>query len=468
MRHADHRAFQHAGQIVDQALDLFRIDVEAAGDDQVLFTTDDGDIAVGVDHRHVAGDEPAVRAQLFRRFLGHLPIALEHVRPAHLQHADLTRRHLFAFVHHPRLDPRQGKADGAGAALAVIGVRGAHVGFGHAVAFEDAVACSRLPLFVGFYQQRRRAGDEQAHVGRAVLGQPRIGQQPGIERRHSHQRGRLRHRLEDRVGVKALEEDHPRPGQQCDVGGDEQPVGVKDRQRVDQHVAVGKAPVIAQGFRVAGQVGVAQHRALGAPGGARRVQNGGQIVRSARHRRKAATPDHRVGQRAQPLGVQRDHPGRTGDLGDFVGAGGIADHHARRGIAEEIGHLGRGIGGVERQEHAAGHHRAEIELDRLDALVDLHRHPVAGLHAHANQRRGIAFGAGEKLAEGHAGAGREGGEVARLMPQRGRAQAGDQVVVVIHGRGSGLVRPICAPGAGEINPLIFSAARRRVRGWQHR
>jgi hypothetical protein len=41
-------------------------------------------IAVGVDPAEVAGDEEAVFAQLGRRLLRHLPVALEHVGAAHL------------------------------------------------------------------------------------------------------------------------------------------------------------------------------------------------------------------------------------------------------------------------------------------------------------------------------------------------------------------------------------------------
>ena len=89
MRDADHRAFQHAGQIVQHQLHLLRIDVEPAGDHQILCAPDDGHIAVAVHEPQIAGDEEAVGTKLLRRLRGHLPIALEHVRPAHLQRPDL-------------------------------------------------------------------------------------------------------------------------------------------------------------------------------------------------------------------------------------------------------------------------------------------------------------------------------------------------------------------------------------------
>ena len=45
MRHADDGALDDAGDRVDLALDLLRIDVVAAGDDEVLAAADDVDVA---------------------------------------------------------------------------------------------------------------------------------------------------------------------------------------------------------------------------------------------------------------------------------------------------------------------------------------------------------------------------------------------------------------------------------------
>ena len=61
MRHADDGALDDAGERVDLALDLLRIDVVAAGDDEVLAAPDDVDVAARVDLAEVAGDEEAVR-----------------------------------------------------------------------------------------------------------------------------------------------------------------------------------------------------------------------------------------------------------------------------------------------------------------------------------------------------------------------------------------------------------------------
>src|SRR5699024_4860860 len=84
---------ENARQIVDHLLDFLRVDVVAARDHEILGAPDDADIAARIDRAEIAGDEKSVRAELFGRLLGHLPVALEDVRTAHLDHADLARRH---------------------------------------------------------------------------------------------------------------------------------------------------------------------------------------------------------------------------------------------------------------------------------------------------------------------------------------------------------------------------------------
>src|SRR5205823_3184794 len=58
--HAEHRRLRDALEPVDDLLDLLRVDVEAAGDDQILLPTRDGEVALLVDDAEVAGVQPAV------------------------------------------------------------------------------------------------------------------------------------------------------------------------------------------------------------------------------------------------------------------------------------------------------------------------------------------------------------------------------------------------------------------------
>src|SRR3954462_13629221 len=76
--HADHRGLEHALVLVEDLLDLARVDVVAAADDQLLLAVDDEEVAVLVDLAHVAGVEPAVDDPLVG-FLGLVPVALHDV-----------------------------------------------------------------------------------------------------------------------------------------------------------------------------------------------------------------------------------------------------------------------------------------------------------------------------------------------------------------------------------------------------
>src|SRR3546814_10401974 len=78
VRHADDRRLLHARDRVDAELDLLRIGVEAAGDDEVLGPPDDMDVAALVDRRHVSGDEEAVLAELGGGLLRLAPRSEEH------------------------------------------------------------------------------------------------------------------------------------------------------------------------------------------------------------------------------------------------------------------------------------------------------------------------------------------------------------------------------------------------------
>ena len=84
-----------------------------------------------------------------------------------------------------------------------------------------------------------------------------------------------------RVGIEAVLEDHRRPGQQRDVDGDEEAMGVEDGQRVNEPVGGRKPPAVDEGEGVRREVPVGQHRAFRAAGGAGGVKDRRQIVRRA-------------------------------------------------------------------------------------------------------------------------------------------------------------------------------------------
>src|SRR5205085_1153511 len=103
---------------------------------------DDMHIALAVDLAEVAGNEESVVAKFGFGLFRHAPVTPEHVRALHLDHADAVGGERLAGLGigdaHGHAGER--KADRAGHAIALIGVRRVHVGLGHAVTLEYGVA----------------------------------------------------------------------------------------------------------------------------------------------------------------------------------------------------------------------------------------------------------------------------------------------------------------------------------------
>ena len=279
------------------------------------------------------------------------------------------------------------------------------------------MAGHRLEARVGLGEERRRARGEEPHVGDAVAGEARIVEEAGVEGRDAHHRRRLGQAVDHLVDLEARQPDHRAARQQDDVGGDEEPVGVEDRQGVEEDVAVGEAPGRDQHLGVRDEVVVGQHRALRAPGGARRVEDRGEVVGPAvdRGERGRGIADA-VGERAVALSVEGLEAGRQ--RREAFGAARIADEQRRARILDEVRDLVRGIGGVERQEDDAGSEGGEVEGEGLRCLLDLHRHPVAGPEADVGERARRRQRPGVERRPGHRPPGRVGQERGRACSER--------------------------------------------------
>ena len=217
-------------------------------------------------------------------------------------------------------------------------------------------------------------------------------EQAGVEGRHAHQRRRARQGGDDRVGVEARLKDHRRAGDQRDIDGDEQAVGMEDRQRVDEDVVGAEAPQLGQRPRVGGEIVVGQHRALRAPGGARGVEDGGEIVGAARDRRRFVRRGgdlvRRSRRRASSRGCRppRARAWRRARASDVERLR-AADRQRRRGVGEKIFELGERIGGVERQQRRPRLEAGERQRDAIRRFVDLRRDAVARLDAAVERAR---------------------------------------------------------------------------------
>src|SRR5258708_9798454 len=96
MRHADHGGFDHARHGLDLRFQFLRINIEAAGDHEILAAADDMHVTFGVDLADIAGDQETVVAKFGFCLFRHPPVALEDIRALDLDHTDAVARNLLA------------------------------------------------------------------------------------------------------------------------------------------------------------------------------------------------------------------------------------------------------------------------------------------------------------------------------------------------------------------------------------
>ncbi|MNN03383.1 hypothetical protein D3C81_1160710 [compost metagenome] len=160
--------------------DLVRVHVETRDDDHVFLAIDDAHKTVRIDHRDIAGLEPALGIQHFVGRLGFLPVALHDLRALDAQLSPLAQRLLDAvIIDHFQRGARHRQTDRADARLVAVRVGAGHRrGFGQAIAFGDAATGQLLPAFSGGLDQRGAAG----------VGELEAGEVQGLEVRVIHQR----------------------------------------------------------------------------------------------------------------------------------------------------------------------------------------------------------------------------------------------------------------------------------------
>ena len=89
----------------DHVFDFTREDIEAPGDDHVLFAIDDVQEPVVVVPTHIAGMKPSA-GKRFSRLFGHLVVAFHHERRSHADFARLAfGRRLVVGVEKRDVDP---------------------------------------------------------------------------------------------------------------------------------------------------------------------------------------------------------------------------------------------------------------------------------------------------------------------------------------------------------------------------
>jgi hypothetical protein len=175
VRNADDRCLRTAGVLVEDVLDLGRVDVLAARDDHVLRPADDPVVALVVARRDVAGEEPAVGEGGGRR-LRVPPVAGEDVRPLDEQLAlgDAVEEATALGVAKRDVDVRVGLAGEAALPRRVLGRQAEHVRrrLGEAVALDD-LDSALVPGLEQRLRHRRTADDRHGRsVQRSALAKP--------------------------------------------------------------------------------------------------------------------------------------------------------------------------------------------------------------------------------------------------------------------------------------------------------
>src|SRR3954447_18160397 len=281
VRHAEHGGLGHRGMLVEDLLDLARVDVVAAADDQLLLAVDDEEVAVLVDLGHVATVEPAVLDRVLGG-VGLVPVALHDVVALDDDLADLALVDLVAVVVDDlHLDALDRRADRALLALALAVVeRGDRRGLAQAVPLEDRAIELVLEVAHELAGQRRAARDTDAQRrGVGVVGML-VVEDRAVHRRHAHED---RHAvapddLQRLGGIEARDQGQRGAGGHRRVERARLAERVEQRQRPEDHVVGRRVVERARDLGVAAQVVVRELGALGLAGRARRVEDDGGVV----------------------------------------------------------------------------------------------------------------------------------------------------------------------------------------------
>ena len=400
-------------------LDLTRVHVESASDDQLLQPAADGERAVVAELAHVAGAEEAVTGERLLGRLGVAPVTLEHLA-AFEQH--LTR---LAELH---LDARERIADAARLARPVIWIRDHDAALGDAVALDWRLAEQLRASLEQRRRQRRRARHEDANMTQVgpVLLEPVADAliHGGHSEQHRPARVIFSSELGDDRGGRERHERGAGAAEECSVQAHAQAVHVEHRQRVDQDVVRRPPPYLHRAAALREESAVVDDRALRAAGGARCVHDrGGTLGRELRHGRGRA------------FGQVLEGNDALADLLDHRCSLRVSDDHGRLGVVDDVRGLGRVVVRVHRHKHRARALQPEIGDHPVERGGRVKADALAGLDANRGQAAGHSLGLRAQLVasqlaiarpQNHAMAGLQqlGGQRARAEPAPERLHIG--------------------------------------------
>ena len=356
VRNADNGALRDLGVLVEDGLDLGRVDVLACRDDHVVLAAADGDELVFVPGRHVARVQPA----LIKLLGGHFRVVVVAERrlgrradddlarcPAVARHGLVGLGMAAVLVHgnHAHVVVGAGTSGRTRHFRQVVRPQeGVPEGFGRAVAVEDVGGQKLHVFFAGRLVKGRAHGDDAAQGGQVGRGALLRAGEHGQDGRHADEESDLIALgiFEAGARVEIAQDDHLAAHVERRAGAARVDAAAVEPGR-HVHGAVGRRQREVHDDVMGGQhlVDVVDGDALGAVGRARSVQAGGLVVDMG------LEVDGGIGLRlAVNIGVKRD--GRAVRL---VGpghddAGGLVRRQFQ-GTARELAELGvidKGLG----------------------------------------------------------------------------------------------------------------------------
>ena len=371
-------------------LDLAGVDVDPAGDDQVLLAVDDVHVALVVADDDVAAGEEAVVGRAGGGGLRVVVVAVHQVRRAAEQLARLAGRHRLAgVVDDPELGEVPRVADRARLAVLVDRPQvGDDAGLGRAVELVHADVRERRhhPLLE---RPRQRGGVEVERVqaGQVVRARRRRRRAPRsicacVGTRNADCTRSRSTSAEELLGVPGAQHGDGAAGEDRRVAEREAGAVVHRRDRRGDAGPVPRPHSSARHVEGERPAAVGDQHALGAAGRARGVGDAERVLLADRDPRVDARSAR--GQRPRRTAVagtaaEGQASRQVRDVADHAGERVVEDERPGAGLCSRMKRgLGRGQPGVERHHHQPGLGDAGGDLGVLQPVAEQHGHPVPG------------------------------------------------------------------------------------------
>ena len=288
--HADHSDIGDGRMLTQNRLEITRVEIEAAGNDHVLFAVNQRQEAVRIEATNVAGTDEAFTAGVepfgFGRFLGLVQVAGHHCGGMSDDFSNRADRQLVAFiVNHTNVMPLSRTADRVQFIRVLVRSQNAGAAaFGHAVGVDQPAGPARQDFGFQCGTERRAGAHLVAEVAEIVLLEVLARHEPLVLHWHQHRMGHLVLLGEAQVfaRVELAHQHHAAAQSQGWEKRHQRGVGVQ--RRGDKRSGLIAVSVGGTASNMGPTHGVRLHDALGLAGGAGRIDDVERPFRLDRYR----------------------------------------------------------------------------------------------------------------------------------------------------------------------------------------